>query len=1202
MGINVVTLAAAKAYTNKLADGLGAVKGAPCQIKSITEVDNGHEVTFSWIGTSGAEETSSFTIENGVAGAKGDKGDPFTYNDFTQDQLNALKGTNGISPTIVIDEVTGGHSITITDASGTPQTFIVKDGVGENNVIESIKLNGTELPIDENKSVNIAGVASSDALQDVAAAVGDIATIEIESVTDLVTAINLLYNSSLDSITYSNKELTIKYKNKKQYVLDITPIITDINIGELKNINDTDIADKQVLAYDIATQKYIPLTIDLAKVLQDSKDYTDKQLSSFNSMDAIVVDAKPAIQDGIITYIKDGEIQTTENSDIWFYYTVDGRNYQTLFVDGVEFTVSVDGDINFKDYVTKSSDLTDEYTGTDIDKTKVPTIAALDALYTLLTTAIGDKVDKVTGKDLSTNDYTDNDKAKLDGIEAEANKTIVDAELLDTSENPVQNKVVKARADSLEKKISDTVYDYSALLGYDIYNLISLKDATYPANNTWLSKDFIAPFDGFVFFMVQTDGTSGAFSQVFKEDGVLISDNQQMIADFNTWGCAYSYQISKGKTYHFGSYNNTATAFNKVMLCIRKKSETPTEYVPYAPSNIELAEENAQQYTEMMDIKMLGWSVPKECPVQNEVNGNQFVQKVGRVDAGSLLWEYVQEFNAFRFASNNKEYLNYGIKQNTKLYLDGFNYIGVLSVWAEIQYADEKSIACVWAGGTDDGFVIKSTTYTEATAFKSAMQGKYLYYELATPITTTIDGNEIGETVSDVRKETTVNLLKPTLETTTVNGVTCTNNGDGTYTVDGTATGENAVFRVNISCCIEYGKTYRLVGCPQSGGSGKYGLEATDQTIYGVNDFGDGAIFNPYETGYEYKMLIVVYMNHTVNNLVFKPMLTTNLDATYDDFVPYTGDTGSLNGDVSELKNDVDGLKNEKAPKTNPVFTGSISMERRSGTIVGKNSTAEGTVTTASGISSHAEGDGTKASGDSSHTEGSSTTASSDSSHAEGAGTTASGGASHAEGAFTTASGDYSHAEGNGTKASGASSHAEGLSTIAAGEKQHVEGKYNVQDTENKYAHIIGGGTSSTKRRNIHTVDWNGNAYYAGDVATASNSLNKAPQLIYTLKTGNTAASETIDITNNYAPTHQYLYTINASGSNGYEVGLVMYIHTAYKFVPLASSNTSKTLGDSTTISGITISFSTSEPGPHFSITRSSNLPYGSTCNIYQLS
>lgn len=135
----------------------------------------------------------------------------------------------------------------------------------------------------------------------------------------------------------------------------------------------------------------------------------------------------------------------------------------------------------------------------------------------------------------------------------------------------------------------------------------------------------------------------------------------------------------------------------------------------------------------------------------------------------------------------------------------------------------------------------------------------------------------------------TKNLLNQMFETTTINGVTCTNNGDGTYTLNGTAVGENAVFVVNINCCIEYGKTYRLVGCPQSGGMGKYDLEATDQNIYGISDYGDGAIFNPYETGYEYKMLIVVYKDYTVNNLVFKPMLTTDLSATYDDFVPYSG-------------------------------------------------------------------------------------------------------------------------------------------------------------------------------------------------------------------------------------------------------------------------------------------------------------------------
>ena len=46
----------------------------------------------------------------------------------------------------------------------------------------------------------------------------------------------------------------------------------------------------------------------------------------------------------------------------------------------------------------------------------------------------------------------------------------------------------------------------------------------------------------------------------------------------------------------------------------------------------------------------------------------------------------------------------------------------------------------------------------------------------------------------------------------------------------------------------------------------------------------------------------------TANDLVFKPMLTTNLSATYDDFVPYTGDGETLASDVAEIKNDLGGL------------------------------------------------------------------------------------------------------------------------------------------------------------------------------------------------------------------------------------------------------------------------------------------------------
>ena len=148
---------------------------------------------------------------------------------------------------------------------------------------------------------------------------------------------------------------------------------------------------------------------------------------------------------------------------------------------------------------------------------------------------------------------------------------------------------------------------------------------------------------------------------------------------------------------------------------------------------------------------------------------------------------------------------------------------------------------------------------------------------------------------------------------------------------------------------------------------------------------------------------------------------------------------------------------------------------------------AEGFFTTASGRYSHAEGKSTTASGSYSHAEGSDTIASGLYSHAEGKSTTASGSYSHAEGKSTTASGSYSHAEGSDTTALRVSSHAEGNSTVALGDNQHVQGKYNVIDQYSKYAHIVGGGTSDSKRKNIHTLDWHGNAEYAGDVVATVN-------------------------------------------------------------------------------------------------------------------
>ena len=58
-----------------------------------------------------------------------------------------------------------------------------------------------------------------------------------------------------------------------------------------------------------------------------------------------------------------------------------------------------------------------------------------------------------SGKGLSSNDYTTEEKEKLAGIESGANKTIVDSALSASSTNPAQNKVINTALDSKVDKI-----------------------------------------------------------------------------------------------------------------------------------------------------------------------------------------------------------------------------------------------------------------------------------------------------------------------------------------------------------------------------------------------------------------------------------------------------------------------------------------------------------------------------------------------------------------------------------------------------------------------------------------------------------------------------------------------------------------------------------------------------------------------------
>ena len=157
----------------------------------------------------------------------------------------------------------------------------------------------------------------------------------------------------------------------------------------------------------------------------------------------------------------------------------------------------------------------------------------------------------------------------------------------------------------------------------------------------------------------------------------------------------------------------------------------------------------------------------------------------------------------------------------------------------------------------------------------------------------------------------------------------------------------------------------------------------------------------------------------------------------------------------------------------------------------GNYSHAEGKDTQATAASAHAEGGNTIASGERAHAEGNGTEAKANNAHAEGLNTHAEGLNSHAEGSNTEAKGNNAHAEGHESIATGTSSHAEGKNTRASSEYQHVQGKNNIIDDKNEFAHIVGNGNDGNNRSNAHTLDWDGNAWYAGDITVGTEDNPK---------------------------------------------------------------------------------------------------------------
>ncbi len=159
-----------------------------------------------------------------------------------------------------------------------------------------------------------------------------------------------------------------------------------------------------------------------------------------------------------------------------------------------------------------------------------------------------------------------------------------------------------------------------------------------------------------------------------------------------------------------------------------------------------------------------------------------------------------------------------------------------------------------------------------------------------------------------------INLVYMIMPTITKSGITFTNNGDGTITVDGTATAKSVFY-----FCGGVSTTGKLIllGCPSGGSYHSYNLEVkcydNEGERYYLADIGNGYISTKQISKFT-DVYVVIEKGQTVSNLTFKPQLydltaiygegnePTTVEEflnDYPDYEPYFNKTVSIPSNVT---------------------------------------------------------------------------------------------------------------------------------------------------------------------------------------------------------------------------------------------------------------------------------------------------------------
>lgn len=428
--MDIVSYILSKKYTDQTADAMGALKGAPCTVKSVTDITGGKRITLEWEGNSGNKETQSFDIMDGedgktITSVEINEQEHFIiyYSDGTSDDAGTIDINSAVTS---VNGQTGDVSLTASDVGALPDNTSIPTNTSDLNNDSGFIDNTVDDLVNYTLSSSLANVATSGNYSDLSGTPTiPMATSDLNNDSNFVSDANYVH---------TDNNFTDAASTKLAGIAAGAEVNVQSDWNETDNSSDTYIANKPTIptkVSDLANDTgFVTSTVNnLANYYLKTQTYTQAEvnalISAISTITISVVQTLPTtdIQTNVIYLTPKPSVQTNNVYDEYVNTTGTTAGWEKIG----------DTEIDLSNYVTTTAlntALADYTTTIDLTtllaaKADASTVnAILDGQnidsFADVEIALSDKVDKEVGKGLSTNDYTDAEKTKLAGIEAGA--------------------------------------------------------------------------------------------------------------------------------------------------------------------------------------------------------------------------------------------------------------------------------------------------------------------------------------------------------------------------------------------------------------------------------------------------------------------------------------------------------------------------------------------------------------------------------------------------------------------------------------------------------------------------------------------------------------------------------------------------------------------------------------------------------------